>query len=82
MAGTCARDRHALQKLALNVHVKHSDLTYRYPPVPRPLTGEPVLGLVVGVPEPSVDMGTLIVSSPLPPLLIFNYFKNKLIKEN
>ena len=26
-AGTCARDRHALQQLALNVHVKHSDLT-------------------------------------------------------
>ena len=27
-AGTCARDRRALQQLALNVHVKHSDLTY------------------------------------------------------
>ena len=27
MAGTCALDRHALQQLALNVHVKHSDLT-------------------------------------------------------
>ena len=27
-AGTCARDRHALQQLALNVHVKHSDLTW------------------------------------------------------
>ena len=27
-AGTCARDRRALQHLALNVHVKHSDLTY------------------------------------------------------
>ena len=26
-AGTCARDRCALQQLALNVHVKHSDLT-------------------------------------------------------
>ena len=26
-AGTCARDRHALRQLALNVHVKHSDLT-------------------------------------------------------
>ena len=26
-SGTCARDRHALQQLALNVHVKHSDLT-------------------------------------------------------
>ena len=26
--GTCARDRRALQQLALNVHVKHSDLTY------------------------------------------------------
>ena len=26
-AGICARDRHALQQLALNVHVKHSDLT-------------------------------------------------------
>ena len=26
-AGTCARDRHVLQQLALNVHVKHSDLT-------------------------------------------------------
>ena len=25
--GTCARDRHALQQLALNVHAKHSDLT-------------------------------------------------------
>ena len=25
--GTCAHDRHALQQLALNVHVKHSDLT-------------------------------------------------------
>ena len=25
--GTCARDRRALQLLALNVHVKHSDLT-------------------------------------------------------
>ena len=24
--GTCARDRRALQQLALNVHVKHSDL--------------------------------------------------------
>ena len=23
--GTCARDRRALQQLALNVHVKHSD---------------------------------------------------------
>ena len=26
-AGKCARDRRALQQLALNVHVKHSDLT-------------------------------------------------------
>ena len=26
-AGTCARDRRALQQLALNVHVKHTDLT-------------------------------------------------------
>ena len=26
-AGTCARDRRALQQFALNVHVKHSDLT-------------------------------------------------------
>ena len=26
-AGTCARDRRALQRLVLNVHVKHSDLT-------------------------------------------------------
>ena len=26
-ACTCARDRRALQQLALNVHVKHSDLT-------------------------------------------------------
>ena len=26
-AGTCARDRRALQQLAMNVHVKHSDLT-------------------------------------------------------
>ena len=26
--GTCARDRRALQQLALNVHVKHSDLTW------------------------------------------------------
>ena len=26
-AGTCARDRRALQQLALNVNVKHSDLT-------------------------------------------------------
>ena len=26
-AGTSARDRRALQKLALNVHIKHSDLT-------------------------------------------------------
>ena len=26
-AGTCARDRRALQQIALNVHVKHSDLT-------------------------------------------------------
>ena len=25
--GTCARDRRQLQQLALNVHVKHSDLT-------------------------------------------------------
>ena len=25
--GTCARDRRALQQLAMNVHVKHSDLT-------------------------------------------------------
>ena len=25
--GACARDRRALQQLALNVHVKHSDLT-------------------------------------------------------
>ena len=25
--GTCARDRRALHQLALNVHVKHSDLT-------------------------------------------------------
>ena len=25
-AGTCARDRRALQQLALNVHVKHSNL--------------------------------------------------------
>ena len=27
-AGTCARDRRALQQLALNVHVNHSDLTW------------------------------------------------------
>ena len=26
-AGTCTRDRRALQQLALNVHVKHSDMT-------------------------------------------------------
>ena len=26
-AGTCARDRRAVQQLSLNVHVKHSDLT-------------------------------------------------------
>ena len=26
-ASTCARDKHALQQLALKVHVKHSDLT-------------------------------------------------------
>ena len=26
-AGTCARGRRALQQLALNVHVEHSDLT-------------------------------------------------------
>ena len=26
-AGTCARDRRALQQLALNVHFKNSDLT-------------------------------------------------------
>ena len=26
-AGTCAHDRHALQQLALDVHIKHSDLT-------------------------------------------------------
>ena len=26
-AGTCARDRRALQQLVLNVNVKHSDLT-------------------------------------------------------
>ena len=25
--GTCARDRRALQQLALNVHIKHSDPT-------------------------------------------------------
>ena len=25
--GTCARDRRVLQQLALNVHIKHSDLT-------------------------------------------------------
>ena len=25
--GTCAHDRRALQQLALNVHVKHTDLT-------------------------------------------------------
>ena len=27
-AGTCAHDRRALQQHALNVHVKHSDLTW------------------------------------------------------
>ena len=27
-SGTCARDRRALQQLVLNVHVKHSDLTW------------------------------------------------------
>ena len=27
MASTCARDRRVLQQLALNVYVKHSDLT-------------------------------------------------------
>ena len=27
-SATCARDRRALQQLALNVHVKHSDLTW------------------------------------------------------
>ena len=26
-AGTCARDRRALQQIAMNVHVKHFDLT-------------------------------------------------------
>ena len=29
-AGTCARDRRVLQQLALNVHVKHLDLTAYY----------------------------------------------------
>ena len=28
-SSTCARDRCALQQLALNVHVKHSDLTWQ-----------------------------------------------------
>ena len=28
LLGTSARDRRALQQLALNVHVKHSDLTW------------------------------------------------------
>ena len=28
MTSTWARDRRALKQLALNVHVKHSDLTY------------------------------------------------------
>ena len=32
MAGTCARDRRALQQLALNVYVKHS-YPYRSLPV-------------------------------------------------
>ena len=27
-AGTCAHDKRVLQQLALDVHVKHSDLTY------------------------------------------------------
>ena len=27
-AGTCAHDRRALQQLSLNVHIKHSDLTW------------------------------------------------------
>ena len=31
-AGTCARDRRALQQLALNVHVKHTDLTGKSSP--------------------------------------------------
>ena len=31
-AGTCARDRRALQQLALNVHVKHTDLTLTWHP--------------------------------------------------
>ena len=26
--GTCAHDRRALEKLAMNVHIKHSDLTW------------------------------------------------------
>ena len=29
-AGTCAHNRRALQQLALNVHIKHSDLTFSF----------------------------------------------------
>ena len=39
---------------------------------PRRYTGEPVFCLVVGVPEPSVDMDTIIVHPP-PPLYIRQY---------
>ena len=36
-------------------------------PAPRPYTGMPVSDLVVGVPEPSVGVGTEIVQPPSPP---------------
>ena len=45
----------------------------------RDLRPKPVFGLVVGVPEPSVDMGMLIVSPPPPPQSLHPYHHKTVI---
>ena len=52
---------------------------------PRPKTREPVIGLVVGMPEPSVDMGMLIIlSPPHPPHLVepLSFFLSQSVLHN
>ena len=46
--------------------------------LPRDYTGELVFGLVVGMPEPSVDMDMLIVLPP-PPLFVSSFDDSLLV---
>ena len=56
------RKRHRVSKINYT-----TDILVNISPDPRPETGGPIFGLVSGMPEPSGDIGMLIVRTPPPP---------------